>query len=54
MNEVAKEVVFAWDHYAESNTPVQQAYALQRLNNAIFDLKTWIPGFNSETGEIDE
>ena len=50
--DCVKSVDAAWDRFTQARTVIDQAYALTALNDAIFDLSTWHPEFDSERGEI--
>lgn len=46
--------VWAWEAFNEAKTPLLQAHYLIEVANAMSDLASWHPNYNSETGEIDE
>ncbi len=40
--------------WANARTPLDQANAVVNLGNAMSDLVTWLPGYDLETGRLDE
>lgn len=54
MDEAALVAWRAWERFAGSATPLAAAYALTELHDAMNDLATWLPGFDSRTGTVPE
>ena len=52
VSEAIGELSYAWDQFATASTFPRQASALERLANAMHDVKTWHPDYDYETGEI--
>jgi len=48
--EALGEACYAWDAYLSAKTPVEQADKLIRFNDRMFDLSTYHPQFDSNTG----
>lgn len=42
------EVAYAWHRFATAKTPTEQASAVVALSNAMSDLRSWLPGYDSE------
>ena len=53
IQEAALGVAARWGTFDNAAGPVDSAVALVELSNAIFELTTWLPGFDPERGEID-
>jgi len=51
--ESADTVEWRWSSFATAKDPVSQASALVELANAISDLRTFIPGYNTESGDVE-
>jgi hypothetical protein len=51
-HDAAGEVEYQFHRYVNTNDIVNRADALIKLSNAVFDLKTWLPGFDSDTGTL--
>lgn len=45
-------VLIDWYAFRSAKTPLEQADTLIRLSNSMFDLSTYHPDFDGETGEI--
>lgn len=43
----------AWRNYIRSGAPIDEAHALGNLNDAMSDLITWSPNYNSDIGDLD-
>lgn len=52
--EAGREADAAWEMLADASTPLQFAFAMDRMNNAMSSLITWLPGYNYESGRVDE
>lgn len=52
MEEAALDVVYWADRYMHTREPIDQANALVELHNHISDLKTWLPGYDVESGTM--
>lgn len=52
MEEAALDVVYWADRYMHTREPIDQANALVELHNHISDLKTWLPGYDAESGTM--
>jgi hypothetical protein len=50
--DAATEADYRWQIFMHSKTPTDQAQALVDLSNAMHDLRTWIPGYDYETGSL--
>ena len=48
----AVEVDYLWRLWCTESSPIAQADLLVRLNNAMSDLRTFIPRFDSDTGTL--
>ena len=53
MAEAADDAIWRWSRFAAARDPLSQAGALVNLSNAMSDMATFLPGYNSQTGEID-
>lgn len=51
-HDAALEVVYLWEQFTHAREPLAQAERLVSLSNAVHDLKTWLPGFDPETGTM--
>jgi len=51
-HDAAQEVTYNWAVYLNAQDPLSQAKALVLLSQAVFALKTWLPGFDPTTGTI--
>lgn len=51
--EAADWVEYWWDSYAHARNPVDAAAILGKLQEAIFDLSTYLPGFDARTGRVE-
>lgn len=54
MNAAALAAWRDWQSFSTSKTPLDQAAAINRLQNSMFDLATWLPGFDNEMGDVPE
>lgn len=52
MTEAAEAVVLAFERLKYANNPIEHAHALIDLSNAMHDFKTWLPGYDHDTGRI--
>jgi hypothetical protein len=52
MNDAIEEVHFRWTLFADATTPVEQAYALTKLNDAISDLSSYHTSYDPNTGTL--
>src|SRR5687768_7673413 len=50
--DAALEAVYQWDGYVKATNAVDQSSRLIELGNAMHDLKTWLPGWDTETGTM--
>lgn len=50
--ECADSVAQAWHTYRDATDPISQACALVALNDRISDLRTYLPGYDYETGTL--
>lgn len=50
--EAGTEVVYYFHLFAHAKTPLDQADALLHLSNHVFDLKTWLPDYDGNTGTV--
>lgn len=53
-HDAGLSVYWAWQRFVSSPDPVLRANAIIKLSDAISDLSTWLPGYDYETGTIDE
>lgn len=53
LKEAASAVAYEWMRFSQTTDMVQWASRIIELNDRMFDLSTWLPGFDPETGEID-
>lgn len=44
----------AYESFANAKTPVNAAFALKDLHDAMSDVASWLPGYNADTGEVEE
>lgn len=51
-HDAALNVVYQFDAWTEARDPVISANRLIELNNAVTDLKSWLPGYEYETGTM--
>lgn len=51
-HDAAEEVEYQFHNFAHSKDELVRADALIKLSNAVFDLKTWLPGFDADTGTL--
>lgn len=51
-HEVAIDVDYFWKVFISASTPLSQATALVNLSNAFSDLRTYLPGYDYETGTL--
>ena len=52
LNDCIEAVARAFDEFSEARGPVSQATALAELNDRIFDLKTYHPGYDFNSGTM--
>lgn len=50
--EAAIEVDYLWNTFMDTTTPIGQARVLMHLQDAISDLRTFLPGWDYETGTL--
>lgn len=50
--DAAVEADYRWQRFAHAKTPTEQAEWLVELSNAMSDLRSWLPGFDSDTGTM--
>lgn len=51
-SDLLGDVVRGWERLTEAKSLLDQSSAFESLNDDMFQLATWHPGFNSETGEV--
>lgn len=50
--EAAIEVDYLWNMFMDTTTPLGQARVLMQLQDAMSDLRTFLPGWDYETGTL--
>lgn len=50
--EAVFEVDYEWYRFCHATTPLDQAQALVRLQDAMSDLRTFLPGYDYGTGML--
>lgn len=48
--DAARPLLWTWHLFISASKPVEQASYLVQLNNHVYDLATWLPEFDIETG----
>jgi hypothetical protein len=51
-HDAALAVYWAWDDFERATNPVLQARAVTRLDDAVSDLASWLPGYDDHLGRI--
>lgn len=51
-NDAGDEVAYRWYVFTHARDPLGQAMALADLSNAMHDLRTFLPGYDYETGTL--
>lgn len=51
-HDCAEEADYWWTRYINATTLHEQAVCLVRLMDAMSDLRSWLPGFDIETGTM--
>lgn len=51
-HEAGIEADYRWHLFTHAKTPLDQAQALVDLANAMFTLRTWLPGYDYENGTL--
>lgn len=46
------EVLYRWERYFAAKTHMDACHALVELNNAMSDLASWHPDYDSDLGEV--
>lgn len=54
MEDAALAVVRAFERFTAAPNPIMAAYELAALNDAMSDLKSWMPNYNPKTGEVED
>lgn len=52
MEDAALEVVYWWNRLENAKTLPEQAEAITQLSNHVSDLKTWLPGYDLNSGTM--
>jgi len=52
--DAIESVVNCWGVFMDSSKPYEQAEAVRALQDAVSDLKTWHPRYDSDRNEITE
>ena len=52
MEDAATEVVYWWHRLENAKTLPEQAEAITQLSNHVSDLKTWLPGYDNDSGTM--
>lgn len=51
-HDAAIEADYRWHLFTNARTPLDQAMALTDLSNAMHDLRTFLPGYDYESGTL--
>jgi hypothetical protein len=51
-HDAAIEADYQWSRFTDAKTPLEQANALVNLANAMDDLRTFLPGYDYESGTL--
>lgn len=51
-HDAGLEVVYQWQALERASTVLDQAAALMKLSDAMGDLKTWLPGWDVDSGTM--
>jgi hypothetical protein len=54
IKDAALAVYWDWDRFIGTSDPLLAASALISLSNSMSDLSSWLPGYNVNTGKVEE